>query len=160
MAKRVTKLQKLQKQGIAAPSGRSFDSLQEDFVSYLRSECHLSANTIAAYRHDLNRFLRWLGNRRLSSLNVNHLSDYVGSLHEEGLAPTSVSRNIVSTRTFFRFLQLEGTVRDNPADLLMTQKNWQRIPNVLSPKQVESFLRAPKKTDSFWQRDVAMLEVL
>ncbi len=160
MAKRVTKLQKLQKQGIAAPSGRSFDSLQEDFVSYLRSECHLSANTIAAYRHDLNRFLRWLGNRRLSSLNVNHLSDYVGSLHEEGLAPTSVSRNIVSTRTFFRFLQLEGTVRDNPADLLLTQKNWQRIPNVLSPKQVESFLRAPKKTDSFWQRDVAMLEVL
>jgi integrase/recombinase XerD len=91
---------------------------------------------------------------------VTHLSDYVGSLHEFGLAPTSVSRNIVATRTFFRFLQLEGIVRDNPADLLLTQKNWQRIPNVLSPKQVDLFLRSPRKTDSFWQRDVAILEVL
>ena len=160
MAKRITKLQKLQSQGGVTTSNRSLDSIREDFITYLRSECHLAANTVNAYQHDLNRLLGWLGSRRLSSLTVNQLSDYVGSLHEFGLAPTSVSRNIVATRTFFRFLQLEGIVRDNPADLLLTQKNWQRIPNVLSPKQVEAFLRAPRKTDSFWQRDIAILEVL
>ena len=160
MAKRVTKLQKLQSLGATANPTRSFDSLREDFLSYLRSECHLSENTISAYHHDFNRFLGWLGSRRLSSLTVNHLSDYVASLQDHGLAPTSVSRNIVATRTFFRFLQLEGTVRDNPADLLLTQKNWQRIPEVLSPKQIDQFLRSPRKTDTFWQRDVAILEVL
>lgn len=160
MGKRVTKLQKLQTQGGTATSPCSLDSLSEDFVAYLRGECHLATNTVTAYRHDLNRFLDWLGSRRLSSISVNHLSDYVGSLHDLGLAATSISRNIVSTRTFFRFLQLEGLVRDNPADLLLTQKNWQRIPEVLTPTQVESLLRSPRKTDSYWQRDLAILEVL
>ncbi len=160
MGKRVTKLQQLQNQGASTSGGRSLDSLSEDFVAYLRGECHLSVNTVTAYQHDLNRFLNWLGARRLSSISVNHLSDYVGSLHDLGLAATSISRNIVSTRTFFRFLQLEGVVRDNPADLLLTQKSWQRIPEVLTPKQVEAILRSPRKTDSYWQRDLAILEVL
>lgn len=160
MGKRVTKLQRLQAGGTAISSRRSLDSLNEDFVAYLRGECHLSDNTVTAYQHDLSRFLEWLGNRRPSSISVNQLSDYVGSLHDVGLAPTSISRNIVSTRTFFRFLQLEGIVRDNPADLLLTQKNWQRIPEVLTPKQVEALLRSPRKTDSYWQRDLAILEVL
>jgi integrase/recombinase XerD len=37
---------------------------------------------------------------------------------------------------------------------------WQRVPGVLTHRQVDAFLSAPRKTDSFWQRDVAMLEVL
>ncbi|MDB4676734.1 site-specific tyrosine recombinase XerD [bacterium] len=160
MAKRVTKLQQLQKSGATVANGRSKESLRQDFTAYLRGECHLSKNTIEAYRRDLDRFFAWIGDKRLSGVTVNHLSDYVGTLNEEGLAPTSVSRNIVATRTFFRFLQLEGTVRDNPAELLLTQKSWQRIPNVLSITQVEAFLNAPRKTDSFWQRDSAILEVL
>ncbi len=61
---------------------------------------------------------------------------------------------------FFKYLQLEGTVTENPAELIATQKMWERVPIVLSTQQVEAFLSAPRKTDSFWQRDVAMLEVL
>jgi integrase/recombinase XerD len=108
----------------------------------------------------MQRFVGWLGQQPLSGVTVNELSDYVGTLHEEGLAPASIARNVVATRTFFKFLQLEGVVRENPAELLVTQKMWQRIPSVLSIRQVDAFLNAPRKTDSFWQRDVAMLEVL
>ena len=49
---------------------------------------------------------------------------------------------------------------DNPAELISTQKMWQRMPGVLSTREVNEFLNAPKKSDAFWQRDVAMLEVL
>lgn len=160
MAKRVTKLQQLQTSGPAPKTGRATVTLCEDFMNYLRGECHLAANTIAAYSRDMRRLVAWLGNRRLSSVTVAQLSDYVGTLHEEGLAPASIARNVVATRTFFKFLQLEGIVRDNPAELLATQKMWQRIPGVLSTRQVDAFLAAPRKSDSFWQRDVAMLEVL
>ncbi len=37
---------------------------------------------------------------------------------------------------------------------------WQRVPGVLSRREVDAFLSAPKKSDPYWQRDVAMLEVL
>ncbi len=160
MAKRTTKLQQLQKTGPPARSGRATVLICDEFLDYLRGECHLAANTIAAYGRDMKRFVAWLGKRQLSKLKVNQLSDYVSTLHSEGLAPASIARNIVAIRTFFKFLQLEGIVRENPAELLATQKMWQRVPGVLSPGEIEAFLQAPKKSDSYWQRDKAMLEVL
>ena len=63
-------------------------------------------------------------------------------------------------KLFFRYLQLEGIVRDNPAELLGTQKTWQRVPEVLSPALVERLLAAPQPYDAFWRRDRALLELL
>ena len=160
VAKRLTKLQMLRESGAPEKSTQSNHTVQEDFLEYLRSECHLSANTIAAYGRDMTRFFDWLGERALSRVAVGDLTEYMGTLQSAELAPSSISRNVVAVRIFFKYLQLEGTVTENPAELLAAQKMWQRVPGVLSKKQVEAFLGSPRKTDSFWQRDVAMLEVL
>ena len=106
-------------------------------LDYLRTECHLAANTIAAYRRDLTRFCEWLGGRFAPKLTVRDLSDYMGWLQTKKLAPTSIARHMVALKLFYRYLQLEGIVRDNPAELLGTQKTWQRVPEVLSPAMVE-----------------------
>jgi integrase/recombinase XerD len=160
LAKRPTKLQQLQKAGAPAKGARATEAVCDEFFDYLRSECHLAVNTVAAYGRDIRRFVQWLGAKSLNQLTVNELSDYVGTLHEMGLAPASIARNVVAVRTFFKFLQLEGIVRKNPADLLVTQKMWERVPGVLSMRQVDAFLASPRKSDPYWQRDVAMLEVL
>jgi integrase/recombinase XerD len=160
MAKRVTKLQQLAQSGPETKVGRATETLCADFLAYLRGECHLAANSVAAYGRDMRQFVAWAETRRLSEITVGDLSAYMGTLKESGLAPTSVARNVVAVRTFFKFLQLEGVVTDNPAELLATQKMWQRMPTVLTTGQVSAFLASPKKTDSYWQRDVAMLEVL
>jgi integrase/recombinase XerD len=136
------------------------ESVCEDFLSYLRGECHLAANTISAYGRDMRRFVEWLENRPLNKLKVKDLANFIETLQEFGLAPASVARNIVAVRTFFKYLQLEGIVTENPAELLATQKMWQRVPDVLTRRQIDDFLSAPRKVDRFWQRDVAMLEVL
>jgi integrase/recombinase XerD len=57
-------------------------------------------------------------------------------------------------------LQLEGILRDNLAELLGSQKLWERVPKVLSPQQVDSLLAAPTQRDAHWRRDRAMLELL
>jgi integrase/recombinase XerD len=61
---------------------------------------------------------------------------------------------------FFRYLQLEGVLKDNLAELLGSQKLWQRVPKVLSPEMVDQFLQSPQKYDPFWRRDRALLELL
>ena len=160
MAKRPTKLQMMRKSGARSRSVGLSESICDDFLNYLQGECHLAANTIAAYGNDMQRFVAWLGKRSPAELQISDLSSFVGSLNDIGLAPASVARNVVAIRTFFKFLQLEGIVEENPADLIATQKMWQRVPGVLTQRQVEAFLSAPKKTDAFWQRDAAMLEVL
>ena len=133
---------------------------REDFADYLRSECHLADNTVEAYSRDLARFFQWLGSRRIQQLKISDLVDYPAWLTEESLAPKSVTRHVASLRVFFRYLQLEGALTDNQAELLATPKLWQRVPQVLSVEQVTSLLNAPRRTDLWWLRDRAILELL
>ncbi len=130
------------------------------FVDYLQSECHLAENTVMAYGRDVKRFLVWLEDRRLAELEIADLSDFVAWLTRFKLAPASMARNIVAVKMFFRYLQLEGVVVDNKAELLGSQKLWQRVPEVVGPKQIDTFLTAPKKLEAFYLRDRALLEML
>jgi integrase/recombinase XerD len=158
---RPTKLQKLRQGESSSTNSAPAANHLDDFLGYLKSECHLAPNTVTAYGHDLRQFFTWLGKRQPSAMTVGKLTDYMGHLRSVGnLAPTSVSRNIVAVRTFYRYLQLQGIVRENPADLLVTQKLWERVPHVLAPHEVDALLLAPRKSDPFWQRDRALLEVL
>ena len=155
----VSKLKKLKLKSQITPSGSTLHWTQA-FIEYMRTECHLSENSVAAYSRDIRRFQDWLKNRRIPDLTIGNLSDFVAWLGRQDLAPTSIARHIVGLRMFLRFLQLEGVLKDNHAELLGSQKLWERIPKVLSPQQVENFLRAPSPREVFFQRDRALLEML
>jgi integrase/recombinase XerD len=132
----------------------------DGFVHYSSAECHLAENTVAAYRRDLVRFLVWLNGRSIPRLTIQDLADYAAWLGGKKLAPASVARAIVSLKVFFRYLQLEGILKDNLAELLGSQKLWERVPSVLSPEQINELLAAPTRRDACWRRDRAMLELL
>ena len=149
---------------LAVPAARLVEnqsvSWVDAFLNYIRTECHLSANTLAAYGRDLRRFRDWLGGRPAADLTIRDLSDYVAWLHSRGLAPASIARHIASLRTFFRYLQLEGLLKENLAELLGSQKLWERVPEVLTPGHIQRFLSAPTAGDAFWRRDRALLELM
>ncbi|MCA9132856.1 MAG: site-specific tyrosine recombinase XerD [Planctomycetales bacterium] len=158
-----SKLRRLRQQGavenpVAAPIAGSDWPLK--FTHYLRTECHLADNTVLAYGRDLRRLMSWLGDRPLNRLRLGDLSDFVAGLQGDGLAPASISRAIVATRMFFKYLQLEGVVQDNPSELLETQKMWERIPKAITPAAIDRFLAAPARYDTYWLRDCCILELL
>jgi len=132
----------------------------DGFVEYAAGECHLADNTVAAYRRDLGRFLQWLDGRSIPQLSIRDLADYATWLHQKDLGPATLARHLVSLRVFFRYLQLEGVLQDNLAELLGSQKLWQRVPEVLSPHQISRLFEAPRKSDPCWRRDRALLEML
>ena len=133
------------------------------FLHYLMAECGVSSNTLAAYRSDLMRFVRWRKSNApgaLAALDVPTLSGYVESLNGEGLAPSSVSRHLASLSTFFRFLVFEGRLSDNVARLLVAPALWDRLPTVLSPAAIDRLLESPHPETSLGRRDRACLETL
>ncbi len=50
-------------------------------------------------------------------------------------------------KVFYRYLQLEGIVVDNPAELLVARKQWERIPEVMSQDIIRDLLVAPTAGD-------------
>ena len=139
--------------GKAAPA--SSDRWATAFVDYLRGECRLAENSVMAYQRDIRRFHVWAAGRDVTRLTIADLADFAAWLHELKLAPSSIARHIVGLRMFLRYLQLEGILKENLAELLGSQKLWERVPDVLSPEMVEQFLKAPQKYDPFWRRDRA-----
>ncbi len=129
-------------------------------LDYLRTECHLAPNTLAAYTRDLKRLQIWLGERAVPGLTIRDLSNYLVWLKERNLAPASIGRHMAALKVFFRFLQVEGVLTENPAELLSPQKQWQRVPDVLSAAVVKELVGAPQPYDPFWRRDRALLELL
>ncbi|MDO5308036.1 MAG: tyrosine-type recombinase/integrase [Planctomycetia bacterium] len=130
-----------------------------NFLEYIAHERQLSPNTCMAYRSDLLRFYRWLGERKIEELTPTQLSDYVASLNDLSFSPASIARNVTSVRVFFNFLLGEGLITRNVAKLIGTQKKWERLPSVLSPGQISRLLVEPNpETDRLWIRDRAILE--
>ena len=133
------------------------------FLHYLMSECGVSPNTLAAYRSDLAKFLRWRKREApgpLENLGIRHLTDYVDELARLGLAPGSIGRHLASLSTFFRFLIFDGKLTENVAKLLIAPAVWDRLPTVLGPNSVEALLEAPKGDTILGRRDRAVLETL
>ena len=155
---KINKLRRLKPKPLSAENATK--RWGEAYVDYLRSECHLAENTVMAYGRDMKRFTGWLGKRHVARLTVSELADFVGHLSELQLAPASIARHIVAVKMFFRYLQLEGVLVDNKVELLGSQKLWQRVPEVLSPKSIDLFLDAPSKGDLYYFRDRALLEML
>jgi integrase/recombinase XerD len=158
-----SKLKRLRQNGITgiapAPADQPVNWYTR-FTDYLRSECHLAENTVMAYGRDLVKLQQWAAGRALPKLQLDDLSEFIAWLQREKLAATSISRIIVATRIFYKYLQLEGAVRDNPSELLQTQTVWQRIPKALTPACIDAFLTAPCGVDQYWQRDRCILELL
>jgi integrase/recombinase XerD len=141
-------------------------ALSEDlgaFHHYLQAERGMSANTIAAYGHDLERFSAWAGAggmRDYHAPTLAELADYLDHLRQEKLAPPSVARHLVALKMFFRFLKMEERADASTVELISSPSLWERIPQVLSPENVEKLLAAPQAGDRFYVRDRAILETL
>lgn len=130
------------------------------YLDYLVVEKGLAANSVAAYKTDLNRLIRALGHGRIEEASREDLEAVLHEMRLAGRSPRSVARWVVAMRGFFNYLVGEGRVEENPAAHLDAPKTWRSLPKVLDGKDVEALLGAPDRSSASGLRDVAMLEVL
>jgi integrase/recombinase XerD len=144
-------------------SGQNPSVHLDPFLRYQEVEVGMARNTLLAYGSDLRQFFEWFekhGPGSLNGIDLKLLSRYIEHMHERGLSSTSVARHLVAIKMFFRYLLLEGVLRESVADLLSSPKLWQHLPHVLSPEMVNRLLAAPQAADRFMLRDRAMLALL
>ena len=123
------------------------------FIDYLRVEKGAAANTIAAYRRDLTRYLNWRVDNPESPIK-----EYAFSLKD--LAPSSLERNYSAVRSFHKYLNREFNISDPTDDLPETGKR-QRLPKALTVEEITKLIEAGKDpSQSISLRDYLLLELL
>jgi integrase/recombinase XerD len=115
----------------------AIDGHIEVFLEMLAAERGAAANTISAYRADLEDFATYAG--RLADASAGVVARYFAAL--PGSARTQ-ARRLSALRQFFLFLLREGIRADNPVAEISAPRLPKSLPKYLSEAEVEDLLRA------------------
>ena len=130
----------------------------QQFLNYLQFERRYSANTINAYRRDLERFAKH-AQRPWTEVKGHDISSHIAGLHGSGLKPRSIQRALSSLRSLFRFLKREGRVAEDPTTGNRAPKTRSRLPGTLDTDQASRLFQF-EATTTLEKRDRAMAELL
>jgi integrase/recombinase XerD len=132
------------------------------FVTHVKVEKGLSANTVSAYRRDLVKFEGFAKKRKLAleSVTRDDLVDFLAGLYRDKLESRTVARQLVTLRNFFRFAQIQELITTDPSVNLESPKIRRSLPGYLRLEDVERLLNQPDPKTVMGLRDRGMLEVL
>ncbi|TMJ05111.1 MAG: site-specific tyrosine recombinase XerD [Alphaproteobacteria bacterium] len=112
------------------------------YLDMLAAERGAAANTLEAYRRDLEDFsgdLRQQGGT-IAAADSDAIRDYLGRLSARGFSAGSVARRLSAVRQLYRFLYAEGNRKDDPAAAIEGPKRGRALPKVLSVGHVDQLL--------------------
>ena len=139
------------------------DVLFEEFVAFLKEEKHLSKNTLNAYQHDISCYIEYMQEHQLDVLTGVHsdaIVAYIERMQDEGRANSTISRNVASIRSFYKFLCMNQVVHNDPTVDVKPIKVEKKQPEILTNEEVELLLDQPNTHEFKGIRDKAMLETL
>ena len=138
--------------------------------SWLADERRASAHTLAAYGRDLAAFLTFLtehqggqaGLAELGALAAADVRAYLARRAADGLERSSTARALSTLRSFFRFLDRRGLVKNAALAAVKTPKLPKSVPKALSVAEADSVLGEAGDAGTPWigTRDVAILSLL
>lgn len=155
------------------------DPAVSHFVNYLRHERNASGHTVGAYLRDIAQFAaaQWPEGHApfaWETVDTYAARRFLVGFQKDGSAATTTSRKLSALRSFYRFMEREEHVAQNPFGGLRGPKRARTLPEILSVNEVTRLIEAPvrvlergsadRQRDK-WAcyaayRDAALLEVL
>lgn len=116
------------------------------FLEHGQSVRNLSDRTLRAYQSDLAQFRLHMDETPAVEITPEHLEVYLDKLGGGPYRDTSIRRKVAALKVFFRYLEEQGIVTESPARRLKIKKPVEnRVPTVLSSREVRALLAAPKE---------------
>lgn len=127
------------------------------FLDYLKFERGFSDYTIKNYEIDLKDFYDFVLDKKI---DIDLIRKYLKKLYEKKYSNRSISRKVSSLKSYFKYLQSEGLIKDNPMSLISNPKVEKTLPNYLNYDDLEKLLNFPDKDNKYGLRDALILEML
>ena len=134
----------------------------KQYSAYLLLERGLSNNTREGYLNDVKKLLNYLNENNLSlkDVSLDHLHNFIATLHDLGISSRSQARIISGIKSFFRFLKLENHIDTNPTLLLESPRVGRKLPEVLSIEEIDEMISCIDLSANEGQRNRAIIETL
>ena len=138
-----------------------YDALNE-YKQYLLIEKKVSDNTLKNYMRDLEHFINYIQKQNqvvlIDQIDKDMIRKYLQQF--TSLAASSLSRKMVSLRSFYKFLMKEEIVKKNLMETFDLPKNTKRLPQVLNMEEIKTLLDSIEMDNFKNARTRAMLELL
>ena len=133
-----------------------------EFRDDLKNRKSHSQNTVDSYLRDTAIYLDFLDRLSISPIDANEITirRYISSLKETNRTSATISRNLASIRSFYKFLIYRGQIDQNPTKAIKLEKAQKKLPQVLTGAEIDLLLSQPDITEAKGCRDKAMLELL
>ena len=147
---------------------QTMEEALRSFSLHMQMERDLSPHTRRGYLHDVRQFADFLEAEALgdamphgglAAVDPLTIRTYLAGLYRSRIKKASIARKISALKTFFRYLQREGVLAGNPAELIQTPKIDRYVPSVLSADETETLLNAPAAPRPAGARDRAVVEL-
>lgn len=132
------------------------------YIRYMKLQRNYSGNTLEAYILDINKLLKFLKDNGISpeAAKLSDIQCFAASLHDIGISPRSQCRILSGVRAFYKYLYLDGYIKDDPTELLESPKLGDHLPEVLTTEEVDRLEQAIDLSKWEGQRNKAIIEVL
>jgi len=137
-------------------------NLIKEYLTYIQVEKGLARNTLESYASDLARLEHWANKTATTAAELTRpdLRKWIAQLSREGLAPSSVARAVSAARGFYRFLMLDGHIKNQPAEDLDTPQRFSYLPRFLTEEEIDRLFATPDIATEEGIRDRAILELM
>ncbi len=123
----------------------------------------MSDNTIRSYQTDLKKMFSYMeanGYADMTSVSEKALGEYVDRIKEKELSPSTIARNIVSIKAFFKSIYKKEMIPYDISENIKAPKVTLPEIAILTRTQIEELLSLPDTKSPKGQRDSAMLELM
>jgi site-specific recombinase XerD len=140
------------------------NNLISQFLHYLEVERSFSPRTIAAYQHDLNKFVEFLGisdDKSITTITKDNVRQFLAQRAKTNGAVTR-ARKLSSIKSFFKYLGREGIIEANPVSDIEAPKLPEKEPSYLTESEYQNLISAVKfkATPYYLSRDLAIIILL
>lgn len=136
----------------------------KDFETYLRLEKSLSENSIDAYINDVSKLEKFFSEKKNTvtpdQVKYTDLKEFLTWFNTDNRNARTQSRVLSGIRSFFRFLLIEGEIKENPASLIESPKIGLKLPEVLSVNEIDMMIEAIDLSKPEGHRNKAIIETL
>ena len=133
------------------------------YLSHLRIEKGLAANSVEAYARDVRAYLAALGRMGIASwdqVGRAEVRAHLSGLVRAGLSPRSQARALSAIRGLHRLLAAERVAPADPTEEIDSPRTALRLPGLLSREEIGRLLQGPNGRSAAGLRDRAMIELL